>query len=337
MKKITKLFLGIVFTTISIVSFGQSDKYKLVEGNSGGIPYKSYANDPLGVRIYTLSNGLTVYLSAYKDAPRIQTYIAVRAGSKNDPSDATGLAHYLEHILFKGTSKIGTQNWEKEKVCLENIEKLYELYRKTKGEKLREIIYKKIDSVSIVASSYSIANEYDKLLSTIGADGTNAYTFLEQTVYVNDIPSNQIDKWAEIEAERFGEVVPRLFHTELEAVYEEKNKGLDQDRRKVWEMTMATLFQKNTYGTQTTIGTIEHLKNPSITEIKKYFKTGDCNLSDYEFSTIHNDYIKAIGSLIDNRKISRWGCWDELMDVYSIFSIIEGKKNKNTKDRIISQ
>jgi zinc protease len=272
MKLLHNLIATLIFSCIVSVSVGQKNPYKATSGRSqAGTPYITYQNDPLGARIYTLPNGLTVYLSSYKDAPRIQTYVAVRAGSKNDPAHATGLAHYLEHILFKGTSKIGTQNWAKEKPLLDQIEQLYEVYRRTTDTQERERLYATIDSLSIIASSYSIANEYDKLLSTIGAEGTNAYTFLEQTVYVNDIPSNQIEKWAEIEAERFGEVVPRLFHTELEAVYEEKNKGMDQDRRKVWETLMGTLFQKNTYGTQTTIGTVEHLKNPSITEIKKYF------------------------------------------------------------------
>jgi zinc protease len=258
------------FTLIPILAFGQA-KYEVKNVTENNYTYETVTNDPLKARIYTLSNGLKVYLSVYKDTPRIQTYIAVRAGSKNDPSTTTGLAHYLEHILFKGTSKIGTSNWDKEKIELNKIETLYEVYRQTADEKQRATIYHHIDSISIVASTYSIANEYDKMLSNIGALGTNAYTFLEQTVYVNDIPANQVEKWAEVEAERFSMVVPRLFHTELEAVYEEKNKGLDQDRRKVWEATMEGLFKKHPYGTQTTIGTIEHLKNPSITEIKKYF------------------------------------------------------------------
>jgi predicted Zn-dependent peptidase len=111
------------------------------------------------------------------------------------------------------------------------------------------------------------------MLSNIGAKGTNAYTWLEQTVYVNDIPSNQLDKWTSIEAERFRNPVMRLFHTELEAVYEEKNRGLDNDGEKSWEALFSGLFPNNTYGSQTTIGTIEHLKNPSLTEIKKYFNT----------------------------------------------------------------
>lgn len=235
--------------------------------------YESVADDPLNARIYKLDNGLTVYMTVYKNAPRIQTYIATRAGSKNDPKDATGLAHYLEHMLFKGTDKYGSKDYAKEKVELDKIEALYEVYRKTTDESKRKSIYHQIDSISGYASTFAIANEYDKMLSSIGAKGTNAYTWLEQTVYVNDIPSNQIEKWCTIEAERYRNPVMRLFHTELEAVYEEKNRGLDNDGEKAWEAMFSGLFPTNTYGSQTTIGTIDHLKNPSLTEIKKYFNT----------------------------------------------------------------
>ncbi|TAH26416.1 MAG: insulinase family protein [Cytophagales bacterium] len=269
--KVYKFFSLLVL--IPTILFGQETIFKERIIKSGKYSYKIVDGDPLQTRIYQLKNGLTVYLSVYKDAPRVQTYIAVRAGSKNDPASATGLAHYLEHILFKGTTKIGSNNWKNEKIEIDKIESLYETYRVTKDSMLRARLYHQIDSISLVASGYAIPNEYDKMLSSIGASGTNAYTFLEQTVYVNEIPSNQIEKWSAIEAERFSTVVPRLFHTELEAVYEEKNKGLDNDSRKVYEELMATIFQKHTYGTQTTIGTVEHLQNPSITEIKKYFNT----------------------------------------------------------------
>src|SRR5690606_16972764 len=144
----------------------------------------------------TLDNGLKVYLSDYEDAPRVQTYIAVRAGSKNDPADATGLAHYLEHMVFKGTTKLGTTDYEKEKVQLDRIEQLYEEYRKTTDKEERKKLYQKIDSVSGFAATFAIANEYDKSMATLGAQGTNAYTSFEQTVYVNDIPANQLERWA---------------------------------------------------------------------------------------------------------------------------------------------
>ncbi|MBD2715904.1 insulinase family protein [Hymenobacter sp. BT646] len=234
--------------------------------------YQTVEGDPLKARIYTLDNGLTVYLSDYDDAPRIQTYLAVRAGSKNDPATATGLAHYLEHMVFKGTSKLGTQNWPAEKAELTKIEALYEQYRAQRNDPAaRKRTYHQIDSISGVAAKYAVANEYDKVMGAIGAKGSNAYTSVEQTVYQEDIPSNQLEKWAAIQAERLGEMVPRLFHTELEAVYEEKNRGLDNDFNKEYEALNRSLYQKHEYGTQTTIGTIEHLQNPSITEIKRYF------------------------------------------------------------------
>ncbi|WP_240737375.1 M16 family metallopeptidase [Hymenobacter metallicola] len=233
--------------------------------------YETVEGDPLKARIYTLDNGLTVYLSDYDDAPRIQTYLAVRAGSKNDPSTATGLAHYLEHMVFKGTSKLGTQNWAAEKPELDKIEALYEVYRSKTDPAERKKLYHQIDSISSVAAKYAVANEYDKVMGAIGSKGSNAYTSVEQTVYQEDIPSNQLEKWAAIQSERLGELVPRLFHTELEAVYEEKNRGLDNDFSKEYEALNASLYRQHQYGTQTTIGTIQHLQNPSITEIKKYF------------------------------------------------------------------
>jgi predicted Zn-dependent peptidase len=236
------------------------------------VQYESVKGDPLNARIYTLPNGLKVYLSVYKNAPRIQTYIAVKAGSKNDPSNATGLAHYLEHMVFKGTDKYGTKDFAKESAELKKVEDLFETYRETRDVNARKSIYRRIDSISGIAAKYAIANEYDKMLATIGAEGTNAFTSFDQTVYVNDIPSNQVGNWLKIESERFRKPVLRLFHTELEAVYEEKNRGLDDDDNKVWEAMFEALFRKHTYGTQTTIGTIEHLKNPSMKEINRYYE-----------------------------------------------------------------
>ncbi|MCB0728559.1 MAG: insulinase family protein [Ignavibacteriae bacterium] len=237
----------------------------------GKYPYEVVENDPLDARIYTLDNGLKVYLTVNKDAPRIYTNIAIATGSKNDPHDAQGLSHYLEHMLFKGTDKFGTKNYELEKPFLDTIVSLYEQRRATTDPEERKLLYHKIDSVSYLASEYSIANEYDKIISSIGGSGSNAYTSVEQTVYLCDIPSNQLEKWLQLEGERFRNPVMRIFHTELEAVYEEKNRGLDNDGSKVWEDLYSGLFQKHTYGTQTTIGSVEQLQNPSIQKIIDYY------------------------------------------------------------------
>ena len=240
---------------------------------NSGRSYESVEGDKLGVRIYTLDNGLKVYMSVNKEQPRLQTMIAVRVGSKNDPAETTGLAHYFEHLMFKGTDKFGTQNYEAEKPLLDEIERLFEVYRATTDEAERKAIYAKIDSVSQEASKYAIPNEYDKLMQAIGADGTNAWTSFDETNYVEDIPSNQIENWAKVQSERFANAVIRGFHTELETVYEEYNMGLTKDAWKVSDKLFELAFPNHPYGTQTTIGKQEHLKNPSITNIKNYYKT----------------------------------------------------------------
>lgn len=236
-------------------------------------PFESAPNDPIGAKIYTLKNGLKVYVSVNKDEPRIQTTIAVRAGSKHDPADNTGLAHYLEHMVFKGTSQIATTNWVEEKKLLQQISDLYEKHKFTADTVLKRQYYRQIDSISQLAVKYAVPNEYDKMISSIGATGTNAFTSDEMTVYVNDIPSNAFEKWLFVEAERFGELTLRLFHTELEAVYEEFNRAQDNDFRKVIKTLNAELFKKHPYGTQTTIGLGEHLQNPSLVKIHEYFNT----------------------------------------------------------------
>lgn len=242
------------------------------EETNSKYPYETIENDPFGMRIYTLDNGLKVYISVNKAEPRVQTNIAVRTGSKQDPSDATGLAHYLEHMLFKGTSELGSLDWEKEKVFLEKISAKYEQLRATKDEGKRNEILKEIDELSGEAAKFVASNEYDKLISSMGAQGTNAYTSNERTVYINDIPSNELERWLALESERFSELVLRLFHTELEAVYEEFNRGQDSDFRQAYYKLMDLLFPTHPYGQQTTIGTSDHLKNPSMVKIHDYFK-----------------------------------------------------------------
>lgn len=233
--------------------------------------YQTVKGDPTGTRIYTLDNGLRVYLSVNKETPRIHTYVAVKTGSRNDPAETTGLAHYLEHLMFKGTKQFGTTDAEKEAPLLKDIEERYEKYRTLTDPEQRKKAYHGIDSVSQLAAKYFIPNEYDKLMSSIGAEKTNAYTSNDVTCYTEDIPANEVDNWAKIQADRFQNMVIRGFHTELEAVYEEYNIGLTRDGNKEWEALSKLLMPTHPYGTQTTIGTQEHLKNPSIVNIKNYF------------------------------------------------------------------
>ena len=168
-----KVLLTACLVALGMTAQAKDYKYETVEG------------DLTKTRIYTLDNGLKVYLSVNNERPRIQTFIAVRTGSKNDPAETTGLAHYLEHLMFKGTQLFGTNNPAAEKPYLDEIEQKYEEYRLITDPELRKQKYHEIDSISQEAARYFIPNEYDKLMAAIGAEGTNAYTssspFLRQS------------------------------------------------------------------------------------------------------------------------------------------------------------
>ncbi|MCS7189004.1 MAG: insulinase family protein [Bacteroidia bacterium] len=236
-------------------------------------PQLAFQDTLYRVYVYSLKNGLTVIVSPNPSVPRAFVMVATRAGSKHDPADNTGLAHYLEHLLFKGTDRFGTKDYTREKPYLDAIENLYDRYNRTRDSLARLAIYREIDSIAQLAAEWAIPNEYDRMMSALGAEGTNAFTSYDLTAYVNDIPAYNLERLLKIEAERFRYPVFRLFHTELEAVYEEKNIAIDNEMRELHEKIMAALFPDHPYGTQTTIGTIEHLKNPSITAIKRYYQT----------------------------------------------------------------
>lgn len=263
MMRTGKLWLTLAVGAVSAFGAMAAPKYA----------YDSVPGDPLHTKIYTLPNGLKMFMTQNPREPRIQTYIAVRVGGKNDPAETTGLAHYFEHLMFKGTPHFGTVNYAQEKPMLDEIEALFETYRVTTDSVARASLYHKIDSISFEASKLAIPNEYDKMMAAIGANGTNAYTSQDVTCYVEDIPSNELERWAIVQSDRFKNPVLRGFHTELETIYEEKNMSLTNDGRKSNEAMLAALFPSHPYGTQTVLGTQTHLKNPSITNIKKYHET----------------------------------------------------------------
>ena len=260
------LFMGVLFSCKKV------NYTKELVTDKNGYSYEQVSNDPLKTRIYTLKNGLTVYLSVNKDEPRAMGLIAVKAGSVNDPTQTTGLAHYLEHMMFKGTDNFGTTNWPAEKILLDSISDLFEKYKAEVEPAKKKGIYKEIDRVSQAASKFAIPNEYDKMSSSIGAKNTNAFTNYDVTAYMNDIPVNELKKWIEMESERFRNPILRLFHTELETVYEEFNMYQDMDNERLNNALMQGLFPTNPLG-RSVIGLPEHLKNPSMVNIMKFYRT----------------------------------------------------------------
>jgi predicted Zn-dependent peptidase len=262
MKRMWMISLVLALTLVQIPSWAD---YKTI--NEG------LAGDPLSAQIFQLDNGLTVYLTENHETPRFYTEIAVRAGSKHDPATHTGLAHYLEHLLFKGNQDMGTTNYAKEKVYLDRIVELYEQHSKESDPEKRAAIYTEINKAAQRGADYSIPNEIDKLYKIMGGTAVNAHTWHEETVYKVNLPSNRMEQWAAIESQRYVNPVFRLFHTELETVYEEKNRSLDNKDRVSYYAMAKAMYKKHPYGQQPTIGTVEHLKNPSLKVIQEYFET----------------------------------------------------------------
>ena len=238
------------------------------------IGLNTFAQDQsLVVKKIVLDNGFTILLNQDANAKSVFGAVVVKAGSKNDPADATGMAHYLEHLLFKGTTNLGTIDYEKEKPFMDSIIFYYDLLGKISDEEERNKIQKLINNQSLEQAKYGKPTEFDKLIKCIGGTNLNAFTQNDMTVYHNEFPGNQINKWLELYSNRFQNPVFRSFQSELEVVYEEKNRGMDSPFSKVFEELNGQLFKTHPYGTQSTIGTTEHLKSPSLTKMYEYFNT----------------------------------------------------------------
>lgn len=227
----------------------------------------------LKVITYKLPNGLTVFLNEDHTVHKVFGAVVVKAGSNNESYDATGVAHYFEHIMFKGTDKIGTINWDTEKIFLDSIQVLYDSLGITTDDIKRTEIQKHINKISQKASDYAIPNEVTGLLKYFGGTGINAFTSYDRTAYINYFPSNQIETWMDIYAERFRNPVFRLFQSELETVYEEKNMGNDEPGTLLMEEVFKRIFDGHPAGHHSVIGLTEHLKNPSITKMYDFFNT----------------------------------------------------------------
>ncbi|WP_347841030.1 insulinase family protein [uncultured Draconibacterium sp.] len=223
------------------------------------------------IQKFQLDNGLTVILYENHSQPTVFGSVAVRAGSKDDPKDATGLAHYMEHVMFKGTQELGTWNWEAEQPHYEKIIELYEQLRTTEDETQKAELNKQINEESLKAGKYAIPNEFSNLVQAMGGTGLNAGTGYDYTFYHNSFPPFQIQRWLDLYAHRFENPVFRGFQSELETVYEEKNMYSDNPYRAVNNDFIKNMFAEgNPYG-RLILGTTEHLKSPSIKRINEFY------------------------------------------------------------------
>lgn len=224
------------------------------------------------VTTFKLSNGLAVIINEDHRTPSILGCVVVRAGSVNDPADATGLAHYLEHVMFKGTQNVGTIDWAKESVHYKNIIALYDELAKTPEEGRAEI-QKKINEESLLAAKYTVNNEYSNLIQAIGGTSLNAGTGQEVTYFHNVLPSFQLKKWLELQKDRFECPVFRGFQAELENVYEEKNMYSDSPFEAFSNLFSNEFFGENNPYAIPIIGKTEHLKSPSLSKLIEFYNT----------------------------------------------------------------
>lgn len=233
--------------------------------------YQSQAEDlnALKVKEYRLENGLTVWLNEDHSQPKVFGAVVVKAGAKDCPD--TGIAHYFEHMMFKGTDRIGTLDYESEKVLLDSIAMKYDELAMTEDTAARARLQKEINELSIRSSEYVIPNEFNRLISRFGGSGLNAATSYDATIYFNTFSPQYMVQWAEINSERLINPVFRLFQSELETVYEEKNMYGDFIGGQVMDTLMARYFGPHPYA-YPIIGSTKNLKNPRLTEMHKFFE-----------------------------------------------------------------
>jgi len=225
-----------------------------------------------GLSEYKLDNGLTVLLWEDHDAPDVTGYIAVRAGAVDEPAEYTGLAHYLEHMLFKGTQRIGMLDWEKEKPVYDSIIALYDQYSEATDPKVREQLATQINECSMRQAEISSLEDFFVLLDLIGAEGVNAFTSYDLTAYMNSFPEAEMYRWLNIFSERLINPVFRTFQAELENVFEEYNMYANDPSSQVQKQLQEDIFKGSPYE-RDVIGLPEHLKNPRLSKLIEFYET----------------------------------------------------------------
>ena len=223
----------------------------------------------LEVKELKLSNGMTVWLNEDHSQPKVFGAVVVKAGAKDCPN--TGIAHYFEHIMFKGTERLGTIDYNQEKPWIDSISAQYDLLSQTKNEVERTKIQQHINELSLEAAKYMIPNEFNRLISKYGGSGLNAGTSYDLTFYHNFFMPQFIEQWCWLNAERLMKPVFRGFQGELENVYEEKNRASDNMSGEVQEKVFGTVFKTQPYA-YPVIGSTDNLKNPRLSDMAEFFK-----------------------------------------------------------------
>jgi len=228
------------------------------------------------ITVKTLDNGLTVVVCERPEAPVFSFFTHVDVGSDHEYPGITGLAHMFEHMAFKGTDKIGTNDYPDEKIALERVEAAYQAYdrerRKPFGrddKKVAELEQAWKDAMA-AAQKYVIENQFGEIVEENGGEGLNAFTDNDETGYHYSFPSNRVELWAYLESERFLHPVLREFYKEREVVHEERRLGESEPFERLFEQFLATAYVAHPYG-QPVVGWPSDLETFSMTDAQAYF------------------------------------------------------------------
>ena len=228
---------------------------------------------------FTLPNGLHFILAERHEAPVVSFHTYVNAGSVDDPSGATGIAHMFEHMAFKGTQNIGTTNWAEERKTLAAIETAYDRLdaERNKGPKADPAKVKKLEeevgAAIERAQMYVIPNDYPRLIEENGGVGLNAGTNYDSTEYFYSLPSNRIELWFLLESQRFIQPVFREFYKERDVVGEENRMRVESSAQgKLLQGFLATAFAAHPYRNPAG-GWPSDIENLRVSDARKFFET----------------------------------------------------------------
>ncbi len=229
------------------------------------------------VREHTFANGLKLLLVERADAPTFTAYITIGVGSVHETSETRGVAHLLEHMLFKGTTTLGTSDYAREKPLLEEIEDVGTRLDVLKGRKdadAKELegLRQRLGELQERHKAFVVKDEFSRIYAENGGVGYNAFTGKDLTTYLVSLPANKLELWAAIEADRMKNAVLREFFTEREVIREERRRSYDSDPGgMLYEHLLSTAFTVHPYRNPI-IGWHSDIENLSLEETRDFLK-----------------------------------------------------------------
>nr|WP_246525464.1 pitrilysin family protein [Geomobilimonas luticola] len=253
------------------------------------------------VREHTMKNGMKLLLVERHSSPTIAAWIRFRVGSVDERSDERGLAHLLEHMLFKGTTTLGTKDYAAEKPLLDKIEAtavqlMDEKAKREKGDPARIASLKKeLGQLEAEAAKFVVKEEFAEIYAKNGGSGYNAFTSKDGTTYLINVPANKLELWAAIESDRMQNAVLREFYSERDVVMEERRRSYDTEPEgQLWENFIAASYHAHPYG-QPIIGWMSDIENLSRTKAEAFL---------HKYYAPNNAIIAIVGDIDTDRTIA---------------------------------